>query len=372
MPSDLDNVSWIILSFISGSLILGIGTLVQYKLQKVYYLKNWAIFWFAILAAYVNLYFFNQSLSVLLLANYYSYILISGMLFMHASHRFFDLKVPKWLIIVDILLFFTVIIIGQANINIIIKLYAVFGTFASYILASGVIFIVKDWKRSRFAVLMIAILGLINLLYPFFYQTFFYITWGYMITSLSGTGMGIAIVGMHLMRIQRKHDEINEKLTFLSYHDNLTQLHNRAYMDVKFNELENEVYLPLSIIITDLNELKTINDNLGHRFGDEMLSKAAEIISSLKLDKDEIIRYGGDEFVIISPNTTEEETKDYVSKIQAKCQETLINGHPISIAIGYGIKTCMDQTLNDTFDEAEKWMYKIKKEAHQDKENIAI
>lgn len=367
MPGNLDNTSWIILSFISGSLILGIGTLVQYVLQKVNYLKNWAIFWFAVLAAYVNLYFYNQNLSVLLLANYYSFILISGMLFMHATHRFFDIKIPTWLILVDIILFIMVIFIGLTNMNIEIKLYSVFGTFASYVLASGVIFIVKDWKHSRFAVVMIAILGLINLFYPFFYQTFFYLTWGYLIISLSGTGMGIAIVGMHLMRVQRKNENLNEKLAYLSYHDNLTQLHNRAYMDMKFKELENEAYLPLSIIITDLNDLKTINDNLGHRHGDEMLSKAAEIISSLKRDKDEVIRYGGDEFVIISPNISEDEVKDLVLKIQTKCNNTLINNHPISIAVGYGIKTSMTQTLNDTFDEAEKWMYKIKKEAHQDK-----
>lgn len=188
-----------------------------------------------------------------------------------------------------------------------------------------------------------------------------------MITSLSGTGMGIAIVGMHLMRIQRRHDEMNKKLTYLSYHDNLTQLHNRAYMDMKFVELEKAEYLPLSIIITDLNDLKYINDHLGHRYGDEMLFKAAEIISALKGDKDEVIRYGGDEFVIISPNTTEEKAHALATSIQVKCSETLINGHPISIAVGFGLKTSMDQSLNDTFDQAEKWMYKTKKEAHREK-----
>ncbi len=367
MPHKIDNVSWIILSFISGSLILGIGNYVQYRFQKVKYLKNWALFWFAILAAYVNLYFFNQNQSLLLLSNFYVFIIISGMLFMHASRRFFDLKIPKWLILIDILLFILVTIIGQTDLNIIIKLYAVYGTFASYIIASSVIFIVKDWKHSQFTVIMMLCLGLINLLYPFFYQTFFYITWGYLFTSLSGTGMGIGIVSMHLMRIQRKHEELNKQLTFLSYHDDLTQLHNRAYMEVKFKELEKDQYIPVSIIIADLNNLKMINDTIGHRYGDEMLSTAANIINSLRKKNDEVVRYGGDEFVIISPNTTEGETKQLMETIRTNCMNTLIQGYPISIAVGYEIKTTVDQTLIETFDQAEKWMYKTKKEFHNEK-----
>jgi len=138
-------------------------------------------------------------------------------------------------------------------------------------------------------------------------------------------------------------------------------------MEMKFKELEKDQYIPVSIVITDLNELKLINDTIGHRYGDEMLSTAAMIINSLKRESDEVVRYGGDEFVIISPNTSIEEAQKFVEAIQVKCMNTLIQGHPISIAVGFGIKSSVDQTLVEAFDQAEIWMYKAKKAAHIEK-----
>ncbi|BEP27776.1 transporter substrate-binding domain-containing protein [Helicovermis profundi] len=122
------------------------------------------------------------------------------------------------------------------------------------------------------------------------------------------------------------------------YTDALTNAKSRMY----FNKIEESIDFlkyPQAIIITDLNNLKYINDKYGHFFGDELIKKFSEILIEF-FSNGEIIRMGGDEFLIILEETTENICEFNFNKIFQKCEETKICDGDICIegpSASYGI-----------------------------------
>ncbi len=148
-----------------------------------------------------------------------------------------------------------------------------------------------------------------------------------------------------------------EKIRYLSFHDSLTGLYNRAYLEKEMQRLDTERQLPIGIIMADLNGLKKINDTLGHLVGDDMLRQTAEILRSSCRGEDVISRWGGDEFVIFLPQTTEEDVKTICHRIDENCDATYTKDIPVSMALGYAIKNSSKNDLLEIFKEAEENMY---------------
>ncbi len=96
----------------------------------------------------------------------------------------------------------------------------------------------------------------------------------------------------------RKKEE--EEIVYLSYHDVLTGLYNRTYFEEEMKRLDVARQLPISFIIADINGLKFANDAFGHKFGDKLLKKMAEIIKACLRKEDIVARWGGDEFVVFT------------------------------------------------------------------------
>lgn len=169
---------------------------------------------------------------------------------------------------------------------------------------------------------------------------------------------------------ERKQSE--EKLRYISFHDNLTGTYNRSYLDEEIKRLDTDRQLPISIIMADLNGLKLINDTYGHTKGDEMLVKAAEIIQKACRQDDIIARWGGDEFVVFLPKTTKEEALMIGSRITNHCRYTRIKELPISMALGIASKTSRSTALDKVLKDAEDNMYKQKLTESRSTKNIVL
>ena len=156
---------------------------------------------------------------------------------------------------------------------------------------------------------------------------------------------------------RKKADEL---LNFLSFHDSLTGLYNRAYFDEELKRLDTKRQLPLSIIMADVNGLKLINDAFGHKKGDLALIKCAEIFKKSLRDEDIIARWGGDEFIILLPKTSEKEALSIIDRIEKESPK--LNGKEITISISMGssTKTETDRSINEVILEAEDRMYQRK------------
>ncbi len=151
-----------------------------------------------------------------------------------------------------------------------------------------------------------------------------------------------------------------EKIRQLSFHDSLTGLYNRAYLSEEMQRLDTKRQLPISIIMADLNGLKLVNDTYGHSTGDMMLQGTAEILSKSCRQEDIIARWGGDEFIILLPQTSENEAYSIYKRIIDECRKYYVEDVPISIALGVATKNNEESMLKDTLKISEDNMYKHK------------
>lgn len=154
--------------------------------------------------------------------------------------------------------------------------------------------------------------------------------------------------------------EYQKNLIYLSYHDQLTGLHNRRFFEEELMRMDISNNLPISIIMFDVNGLKIINDSFGHTFGDELLKKSAEILKKGSRPDDIIARLGGDEFVILLSNTDAHETVQIANNIKELSGKEKILNIELSISYGYDTKTTVEQDLMDVMANAENHMYRHK------------
>ncbi len=154
--------------------------------------------------------------------------------------------------------------------------------------------------------------------------------------------------------------EYEDKIKYLSFHDKLTDLYNRAYFEEELKRLNHKRNLPVSIIIGDVNNLKIINDTFGHQHGDHLLCKIAGVLKSCFRKSDVISRWGGDEFSIILPNTPRDRGIDIIHRISQDCQKKSTLTLPLSISMGIATKMSMPDNINAIVREAESKMYRYK------------
>lgn len=169
-----------------------------------------------------------------------------------------------------------------------------------------------------------------------------------------------------------KRKELEEKLQFLSYRDQLTGLYNRRYFDMEMKRLSDSKYIPMSVTMGDINGLKLINDSFGHATGDIYIKKIAELLEKIYTNQHVICRHGGDEFIILSPNTAEEEAQKHVLEFKKMAEQIKIREINISVSFGYATKSVEDVSLQDIIKKAEDYMYRNKMLESQSMRGAAI
>ncbi len=157
-----------------------------------------------------------------------------------------------------------------------------------------------------------------------------------------------------------EREEAFDEIKYLSFHDHLTGLYNRRYFDNVLKLMNDERFMPLTIVMADVNGLKLVNDSFGHSEGDELLIKASEIIAEGCRKDDISARIGGDEFVIILPNTDNNEAGKIVRRIKKLQSKIRIRQLDLSLSFGYAVKHNVSSDIELTVSEAENKMYKNK------------
>lgn len=178
------------------------------------------------------------------------------------------------------------------------------------------------------------------------------------VTDYDRSGRPVRMVGITIDIHSQKTAEL--RLEELTYTDPVTGLYNRAYFDKALRELDRPDALPLSIILGDLNDLKLTNDTFGHAAGDDLLVTMADVLRATCRKSDIITRWGGDEFAIILPNTTEADALKVCSRIRAACAAVHDSPIKLSIALGVSTRTTMGEPMSRVIRTAEQWMYQHK------------
>ncbi len=166
------------------------------------------------------------------------------------------------------------------------------------------------------------------------------------------------IISMVMDVTEQKKKE--EDIIYTSNHDFLTKLPNRKYFEEKLVELDQIKYYPLLVAMIDFDGLKLINDAYGHNIGDEALKKVSVILKDSLRKNDFLARVGGDEFILLCPNTTPDEFNDLQISILKNLQLISADDMKFSLSMGHDVKQYASTDINEILKNAENNMYSNK------------
>lgn len=183
-----------------------------------------------------------------------------------------------------------------------------------------------------------------------------------------------ALEGLIIDITDRKKKE--EEILYLNNHDHLTGIYNRRFLESEMNRLDREEFLPLSVMIGDINGVKLVNDAFGHAQGDILIKETARIILNCCRKEDVVARTGGDEFVILMPNTDRVTANGILEKIKRKCEEynrdVSNEAYSINISLGHATKEKAEESFEEITKLAEDFMYKRKLLEHKSSHSVIL
>jgi diguanylate cyclase (GGDEF)-like protein/PAS domain S-box-containing protein len=199
------------------------------------------------------------------------------------------------------------------------------------------------------------------------------IVWGTLSATapLADDGLPHSFIGIIEDITERK--ELEEQLRHLAFHDSLTGLANRALFGDRLEHAlsrRNSEDEPMGLLLIDLDDFKTINDNHGHLAGDDVLVEVAQRLRNSLRPSDTVARLGGDEFAVLIHQAADEGD---VERAAARIVELLapvftVRGEDVSIhaSIGVAFSSSGDATSDDLMRKADAAMYAAKPEAGSD------
>ena len=187
-------------------------------------------------------------------------------------------------------------------------------------------------------------------------------------TCALALGIDILMVFFYIVLLKSALNTANHALLYKhqAYTDALTQVRNRAAFNLAITELVPESHPRLTLFMVDLNNLKQVNDTLGHPAGDQLICTLAQCLVTAFGSVGDIYRYGGDEFVIVLADASLEEAQAARGRLDQLIREHREHGgHAISVAIGMASRLDSEYaqaSATELLHLADTVMYQIKAE----------
>jgi diguanylate cyclase (GGDEF)-like protein len=174
--------------------------------------------------------------------------------------------------------------------------------------------------------------------------------------------------GVRILKLEEQLLQAHQKMETLAMYDGLTNLLNRrAIEEFGEGELNKAIRkdLPFCIILLDIDYFKSVNDQHGHKAGDVVLKQVAKILSEEIRDYDRVGRWGGEEFILILPETHIQEALIVAERMRSRIADTQIsleNEASISVHISLGVACTNKQkiSLSTLIDRADQALYQAK------------
>lgn len=182
------------------------------------------------------------------------------------------------------------------------------------------------------------------------------------------------IASVERLKNKMKMEQINDRLKKMAITDMLTGLYNRQGFDRMIDQMENHKEGE-AILYIDLDNFKHCNDTFGHDVGDLILRRFAEVLEKVVYSKGFVVRYGGDEFIIVLTNAGKEDAIEVSEEIYKNIEHGFVGdieeylGRKINIcddkklttSIGIAVaKDCARSTINETIKKADDMLYSVK------------
>ncbi|WP_193188082.1 PleD family two-component system response regulator [Nisaea sediminum] len=170
-------------------------------------------------------------------------------------------------------------------------------------------------------------------------------------------------------RFQDRLRDNYERSLSMALIDSLTGLYNRRYLETYLKSLMDsavERRKPLALLVLDIDHFKAVNDTHGHLVGDHVLKAVADALTNSLRSVDMVARIGGEEFVVVMPDTSEEFAEAVAERLRKRVADTVVEietaDEPISVKISIGLtmRRDEDRTVEDMIGRADKALYGAK------------
>ena len=177
---------------------------------------------------------------------------------------------------------------------------------------------------------------------------------------------------LYMQKLINDLKKSKEKLKLLTLTDPMTKLYNRRYFSSISKDILNLAKRNkehIAVLMIDIDRFKDINDTYGHYFGDEVIISLADEFKKQKRESDVVFRFGGEEFLILLPNTDIKGAKILAEKIRIAIENKILHfpnkkdlKYTISIGISASKLSNKQEDIQEIINRADKALYKAKKD----------
>ncbi|HEY8607505.1 MAG TPA: GGDEF domain-containing protein [Noviherbaspirillum sp.] len=178
--------------------------------------------------------------------------------------------------------------------------------------------------------------------------------------------MAFAVLAITLGAMMMANDRLRAALEFIASHDQLTDAYTRrAFLELLHKELARSArsLRPLALLMCDLDNFKSINDRHGHTMGDRVIVDFVRRTRTLLRNMDSIGRYGGEEFIILLPETTTKQAQQIAERLCAEIATASPDGLP-RYTVSIGVAACADGEpgVDELLMRADRALYRAKED----------